>query len=117
VAREGIVALDPINGLPFSWNPCHERGVGIFTLPMTDDGLWAGSDTDHAGGELHMKLAFFSAAGGVAPPPSVTYGLPNDLYNIDQTTGALARRSYNLTTFGTDATVPGINLARAGHSW
>jgi hypothetical protein len=114
VAREGIAALDPINGLPFSWNPSHERGVGIFTLPMTTDGLWAGSDTDHAGGEFHTKLAFFPAAGGVAPRSSITYDLPNDLYNIDQTAaGALTRRSYNLTTFGADATVPGINLANA----
>lgn len=113
VAREGIAALDPINGLPFSWNPSHERGVGIFTLPATADGLWAGSDTDHAGGEFHMKLAFFPVDGGVAPPPSVTYGLPNDLYNIELSSGALTRRSYDLTTFGPDATLPGINLANA----
>lgn len=113
VAREGIAALDPINGLPFSWNPSHERGVGIFALPASDDGLWAGSDTDHAGGEYHMKLAFFPTAGGATPPPSVTYGLPNDLYDIDQTTGQLTRRSYDLTAFGADSTLAGIDLANA----
>jgi hypothetical protein len=113
VAREGIAALDPINGLPFSWNPSHERGVGIFTLPATADGLWAGSDTDHAGGEFHTKLAFFPTAGGTAPPPSITYGLPNDLYNIDLASGALTRRSYDLTTFGPDSSLPGVNLASA----
>jgi hypothetical protein len=105
VAREGIVALDPINGLPFSWNPSHERGVGIFTLPATADGLWAGSDTDHAGNEYHQKIAFFPASGGFAPPPVVTYSLPNDLYDLNTTTGSLERRSYDLTTFGSTSQV------------
>ena len=68
VSREGIVALSPLNGIPFSWNPTHERGVGIFTLPVTSDGLWVGSDTDHAGGEFHQKIAFFPAEGGAHPP-------------------------------------------------
>jgi hypothetical protein len=114
VAREGIVALDPINGLPFSWNPGHERGVGVFTLPATADGLWAGSDTDHAGGEFHQKIAFFPAAGGFAPPPITTYGLPNDLYDLDQNTGAMDRRLYDLNTFGSTSTVPlGIDWRNA----
>jgi hypothetical protein len=106
VAREGIVALDPLNGLPFSWNPTHERGVGVFTMPATARGLWAGSDTDHAGGEFHQKIALFPTEGGSAPPPVVTYTLPNDLYNMDQATGALNRRSYDLSTFGATASVP-----------
>ena len=72
VPREGIAALSPVNGLPFTWNPGHERGVGSFTLPVTADGLWVGSDTDHAGGEFHQKIAFFPAEGGIAPPPTVT---------------------------------------------
>ena len=113
VAREGIVALDPINGLPFSWNPGHDRGVGIFAMPATAEGLWAGSDTDFAGGEFHMKLKFFPVDGGVAPLPSITYSLPNDLYNIDLASGALTRRSYDMSTFGVASTLPGVNLASA----
>jgi hypothetical protein len=115
VPREGIGALSPVNGLPFTWNPGHERGVGSFTLPVTADGLWVGSDTDHAGNEFHQKIAFFPADGGIAPPPIVTYALPNDLYNLDQAgVGAMNRRSYNLTTFGTTSTVPlGIDWRNA----
>ena len=76
-------------------------------MPVTPDGLWVGSDTDHAGNEFHQKIAFFPAEGGIAPPPVVTYTLPNDLYNMDQAgVGALNRRSYNLTTFGSTSTVP-----------
>ena len=105
----------PFNGIPYSWNPRHERGVGSFTLPVTPDGLWVGSDTDHAGNEFHQKIAFFPAAGGLTPPPIVTYSLPNDLYNMDQAgVGALSRRSYDLTTLGTTSTVPlGIDWRNA----
>ncbi|MEO8423500.1 MAG: hypothetical protein ABI595_06250, partial [Actinomycetota bacterium] len=115
VPREGIAALSPVNGVPFSWNPGHERGVGSFTLPVTPDGLWVGSDTDHAGNEFHQKIAFFPAEGGLTPPPVVTYALPNDLYNMDQAgVGALNRRSYDLTTFGSTSTVPlGIDWRNA----
>jgi chitodextrinase len=113
VARDGIAALDPLTGLPFSWNPGHERGIGIFTLPSTPDGLWAGSDTDHTAGEFHQKIAFYPSQGGVVPPPIVTHPLPGTLYNLDQATGALNRRSYDLSTFGPTTSVPGINWQTA----
>jgi chitodextrinase len=115
VPREGIAALSPENGIPFSWNPGHERGVGSFTLPVTPDGMWVGSDTDRAGNEFHQKIAFFPAEGGLTPPPVVTYSLPNDLYNMDQAgVGALNRRSYDLTAFGPTSTVPlGIDWRNA----
>jgi chitodextrinase len=113
VARDGIAALNPVNGLPYSWNPGHERGVGIFALPSTPDGLWAGSDTDHTGGEFHQKLAFYPLPEGAAPPPVVTYPLPGDLYNMDQATGALNRRTYDLSTLGPATSVPGVNWQTA----
>ena len=49
ISRQGIVALESISGLPYSWNPTRERGVGVFDLLATSQGLWMGSDTDWTG--------------------------------------------------------------------
>ena len=113
VAREGIAALDPLTGLPFSWNPGHERGVGSFDMPTTADGVWIGSDTDHTGGEFHQKISFYPINGGTAPPAIAPYTLPGDLYNMATSNGALNRRSYDGTTFGTTTSVPGLSWTNA----
>jgi PKD repeat protein len=86
VPREGIAALDPANGLPFSWNPGRTRGVGVFALVATSTGLWVGSDTDELGGEYHPRLGFFPLDGGVTPPPVRPITLPDDLYRAVPTT-------------------------------
>ena len=85
VPREGIVAMDPTNGLPFSWNPGRARGVGTYELIATEAGLWVGSDTDRIGGETHRKLAFLPLAGGATLPSNVTGSLPNDVYQLGRT--------------------------------
>lgn len=77
VAREGIAALDPLNGLPLDWNPGRARGVGVFDFLATPAGLWVGSDTDRIGGwTKHPKLAFFPLDGGQAVPAATAPQLP-----------------------------------------
>jgi hypothetical protein len=100
VPREGIAALDPVNGLPFGWDPGRARGVGVFDLVGTPDGLWLGSDTDRLAGVIRRKVGFFPLAGGAAVPPNVTYGLPGDLYSMPATSGALVRRAFDGSSYG-----------------
>jgi hypothetical protein len=113
VPREGIAALDPVNGLPFSWNPGRSRGVGAFALYSTTQGLWVGSDTDRLGGEFHARLGMFPTAGGTTPPQQRIGTLPGDLYRLGAD-GTLVRRSFNGTSFGAPVTVnTGVNWSQA----
>ena len=82
VPREGIAALDPSNGLPFSWNPGRERGVGVFDILATSAGIWIGDDTDRVASELRQRLAFFPLSTGTTPPPNITGTLPTDVYAL-----------------------------------
>ena len=80
VPREGIAALDPVNGMPFSWNPGRTRGVGAQALYATPQGLWVGSDTTVIGGRTHMRLALLPTAGGTTPPTVAAATLANNLF-------------------------------------
>ncbi|MFA1545204.1 PKD domain-containing protein [Actinomadura chokoriensis] len=106
VSREGIVALDPASGLPFSWNPGRDKGVGVFDMLATDEGLWVGSDTDNIGGEFHQKLAMFPVAGGTVVPAYSAGELPGNVYSGGGIgTGAanyLKHRSFDGTTTGAE---------------
>jgi hypothetical protein len=113
VAREGLAALDPVNGLPFTWDPGRARGEGVYAFLSTPQGLWLGSDTDRLGGEYHARLGFFSVTGGVVVPPNTPYVLPGDLYNLDAD-GALTRRPYDGSAIGPRFTLPtGIDWSQA----
>jgi hypothetical protein len=79
---EGLAALAPDNGMPFTWNPTRERGYGVATFVPTEDGLWIGSDTDILAGEFHGRLGFLPLAGGITPPASRPARFPNDLHSI-----------------------------------
>lgn len=114
VPREGIASLDPVNGLPFTWNPGRARGVGTFDIVGTPDGLFVGSDTDQFAGETRRKLAFLPLTGGSLIPPNIPYGLPNDLYRIDEATSTLTRRSFDGTTPGPPTALnTGVNWSTA----
>ena len=72
VSRMGIAALDPQNGLPYTWNPGrYPRGSGVWAFLGTADGLWVGSDTDYVDFAYHPRLAFLPAAGGKTVPAAV----------------------------------------------
>ena len=113
IAREGLAALDPLNGLPYTWNPGRSRGYGVMQFLATAEGLWLGSDTDRLGGEIHPKVGFFPVDGGVAVPPSVPYALPGNLYNLDTATGEMRRRPYDLSTLGTTEAVANVAWKKA----
>jgi PKD repeat protein len=80
VPREGISALDPRNGMPLSWNPGRQRGVGVFDITSTDTGLWLGHDTDRVAQRLRPRATFFPTQSGVLPPDSPG-PIPGDLYS------------------------------------
>jgi hypothetical protein len=87
VARQGLAALDPVNGLPLSWNPTKSISGGSFagTFLATDQGLWLGTDVESIGGETHPRLAFFPLDGGKVVPPADPGTLPGTLYSLPQT--------------------------------
>ncbi len=83
VPRPGISAHDPDSGVPLSWNPGRNpRGVAAYALFATPAGLWVGSNTTWVGNRRYRRerLAFFPLAGGAAPHPETTPGLPGDVY-------------------------------------
>lgn len=104
VAREGIAALDPVNGLPFSWNPGRRRGVGVFAFLATPEGLWVGSDTTKLGGEYHARVGFFPVDGGWPVPPAEPGHVPGDLFAME-TDGDLVSRSFDGSAFGAATTI------------
>jgi PKD repeat protein len=117
VAREGIAALDPANGLPLAWDPGRARGVGVFDILATSEGLWVGSDTDRIGGwNRHPKLAFFPLRGGFEVPSTATRTLPGPVLLAGDVPGASADAIVARSFDGThaSATTPADG---AGISW
>lgn len=87
VPRPGLAALDPSNGVPFSWNPGRTpRGIGAYALLATQNGLYVGSDTEYIGDYkyLRKRLAFFPLAGGEVVTPPTTPQLPANVYLAGQ---------------------------------
>ena len=105
MSREGIGALDPINGVPLTWNPGKDRGVGVFDIYLTTDGVYIGSDTDNVAGEWHPRFAMFPMTGGTVPPAPTPISLPADLYWGASTANTLSKAAYDGSTFGPTTTV------------
>ncbi|MFC0036739.1 PKD domain-containing protein [Actinomadura rayongensis] len=109
VSRRGLVALDPLSGVPYTWNPGRDLGVGVFDLLATNEGLWIGSDTENQGGEYHPRLAMFPVAGGTKVAVNQTGTLPGNVYYGGGTgflfpPNYLKHRSFNGTTAGSEVT-------------
>jgi PKD repeat protein len=120
VSREGIAALNPVNGMPFSWNPTRARGVGVQDMLATSDGLYVGSDTEllghTAGNTYHPRIAVLPLATGTKLPVLQTNTLPVTLYRVASGASQLTRRSFTGTTAGTAANVTPAGSAPAWSS-
>ncbi|MCY7396606.1 MAG: malectin [Nocardioides sp.] len=112
VPREGIAALDPINGLPLSWNPGRSRGVGAQALFATSQGLWVGSDTTRIGRETHGRVAFMPLAGGTTVPTVPAAVLPNDLFVAQRSSGAASNVLFRVNAAG-----PVLQAGDNGPDW
>jgi beta-propeller uncharacterized protein DUF5122 len=110
VGRMGIAALDPLNGMPFAWNPGRDpRGSGVWALLATQDGLWVGSDTAYIDGLVRNRIALMPAAGGETVAPATTGTLPGELWTF----GAGADptdRSFDGTSAGAQTTLAGSGI-------
>ncbi|GAA1783097.1 delta-60 repeat domain-containing protein [Actinomadura chokoriensis] len=113
VTRPGLAALDPANGVPFSWNPGRDpRGDGAWSLLVTSEGLWVGSDTNYflppSSHKFRGKIGYFPFEGGKTLPEDTTAQLPGKVYiaapgSLVQP-NKLVSRTFDGTTAGTETT-------------
>ena len=110
VSREGIAALNPVNGMPYSWNPTRARGVGVQDLLATSDGLYVGSDTEligHTpGNTYHARISVLPLATGTKLPQLQDRTLPADIYRVAPSGSQLTKRAnFNGSTASAAANV------------
>lgn len=111
VPRPGLAALDPATGLPLAWNPGRNpRGVALYAMLLTPEGLWIGSDTEWVGDFEYQRerIAFFPYAGGTEVASTATADLPADVY-ATRADGSLWR-----TRFDGTAATPWARVATTG---
>jgi hypothetical protein len=106
VSRDGIGALDPLNGRALTWNPSRTRGYGATSLEAYPEGLYVGSDTEELGHEYHGRVGMFPVAGGTAPVVANPSTSPTNLY-LAETDGDLMRTAFANTPSGTATQVSG----------
>ena len=110
VERQGIAALNPVNGLPYSWNPTRARGVGVQDMLATSAGLYVGSDTTligkTEGNRYHARIAFLPLAGGKGLPAISPYTLPGDLYFVKSGGSQLVRKTHSGSALISSSSAP-----------
>lgn len=119
VPRPGLVALDPVNGMPLSWNPGRNpRGAGAYAVLATSDGLYVGSDTDYIGNHQYYRpeLAFFPLAGGETLASNKAGSLPGTVYLLGSGTSSSTARSVTwdgVSAPGTPQVLNSVNWSTA----
>lgn len=113
VTRPGLAALDPRNGIPLSWNPGRDpRGDGAWSLMVTSEGLWVGSDTNYflppSSRKFRGKVGYFPFDGGTTLPEDTVAQLPGKVYIAAPGTTSqpnkLVSRTVDGTTVGDEVT-------------
>lgn len=114
--RPGLAAIDPVSGVPLSWNPGRNpRGAGAFALLLTDTGLYVGSDTAWIGNFTYQRkrVAFFPLVTGAALPSDATGSLPGRLVMA----GGLPVAASGAVLYRVNAAGPGLSSLDGGPSW
>jgi hypothetical protein len=98
VPRRGFAALDPLNGLPFTWRADRSpRGIGTYEVMVDDEGLWIGDDTDNISFEYHPRLKYLPLdSQGAVPRPSEPE-LPTTVFDVNGS--SLRGTNFNGSTF------------------
>ncbi len=115
VPRPGVAALDPVSGVPLTWNPGRNpRGAGAYALFLNQSGLYVGSDTAYIGNRKYKRerVAYFPLKGGVAPASTTTAQLPANVYLAGPLGGTAANVLYRV-----DAGGPAIAATDGGPAW
>ena len=116
VPRPGLAAVNPVNGLPYSWNPGRNpRGAGAYALYVSPNGLYLGSDTTFIGDHKYYRgrLAFFPLAGGENVTDPAPVALPANVYLAGQIPSA----TNTSILYRIDAGGPAIQSVDAGPNW
>jgi hypothetical protein len=106
VDRKGITALDPVSGTALSWNPGRDRGLAVWRITPTAQGLYILNDSLNFDDEYHPRLTYLVTTGGSAPVRATNFGLPTTLTYTGSVSGGsvpagqLEQVSYDGTTFG-----------------
>jgi PKD repeat protein len=97
VVRTGIAALNPVNGMPYRWNPTRTRGVGVKDMLATSTGLYVGSDTTTFNGSTRNRIAFTALPSAANLPVNKPATLPGDVFTVAPAGTQLTRRGFDGT--------------------